>query len=206
MTVDAVLASATPVVEVLGIRHHGPGSARSVLAALDALRPDTVLIEGPADADPLLGFVSSAGMTPPVALLGYATDDPGEAVFWPFAIFSPEWQALRWAAEHRATARFCDLPSTAVLAQKLAKREANAAGGPDDAGEAKAMRRTARPTRSAGPTIPAVRSTAGCRWSRRGSRGIRWRRWPRRLGMTIPSAGGTTSSSRGRPVARTPSR
>ena len=123
MTTTTV-ARAAAVVEVLGIRHHGPGSARSVLAALAALAPDTVLIEGPADADPLLGFVAEAGMVPPVALLGYAVDDPGEAVFWPFAVFSPEWQALRWASSHGAVVRFCDLPSTAVMAEKLNPPEA----------------------------------------------------------------------------------
>ena len=32
---------------VLGIRHHGPGSARSVAAELERLDPDIVLIEGP---------------------------------------------------------------------------------------------------------------------------------------------------------------
>ena len=33
-------------VEVFGIRHHGPGSARSLVAALQAYQPDAVLIEG----------------------------------------------------------------------------------------------------------------------------------------------------------------
>ena len=32
----------TATVDVLGIRHHGPGSARSVARALDELRPDAV--------------------------------------------------------------------------------------------------------------------------------------------------------------------
>ena len=139
------LAKATAVVEVLGIRHHGPGSARSVLAALDALAPDAVLIEGPADADPLIEFVAEAGMVPPVALLGYAAEDPGEAVFWPFAVFSPEWQALRWASGRGAVVRFCDLPSTAVLAERLAAKPASSAepasvpaSDPDDGAASKA--------------------------------------------------------------------
>ncbi len=38
-------------VHVFGIRHHGPGSARSLSAALESLAPDVVLIEGPSDAD-----------------------------------------------------------------------------------------------------------------------------------------------------------
>ena len=55
-----------PVVEVLGVRHHGPGSARSVVAALEAFGPDAVLVEGPADADDLLAWVAAPGMEPPV--------------------------------------------------------------------------------------------------------------------------------------------
>ena len=54
---------------VLGIRHHGPGSARSLLGALDALTPDIVLIEGPSDASELLTYVADAQTEPPVALL-----------------------------------------------------------------------------------------------------------------------------------------
>ena len=109
-------AAAAGRVAVLGVRHHGPGSARSVLAELDRLQPGTVLIEGPADADPLIGLAADPGMTPPVALLAYATGAPRIAAFWPFAVFSPEWQALRWDAAHQAAVRFCDLPSPVLLA------------------------------------------------------------------------------------------
>ena len=41
---------------VYGIRHHGPGSARSVRAALAGQRPDVVLIEGPPEADDLVAL------------------------------------------------------------------------------------------------------------------------------------------------------
>ena len=37
-----------------GIRHHGPGSARSLREALTGLEPDVVLIEGPPEADALI--------------------------------------------------------------------------------------------------------------------------------------------------------
>lgn len=104
------------VTRVFGIRHHGPGSARSLRLALEDFRPDTILIEGPADADPLVGFVTAEGMAPPVALLAYVPDQPARAAFWPYAVFSPEWQALRYAAEHEVPVRFCDLPGSAVLA------------------------------------------------------------------------------------------
>ena len=43
-------------VHLFGIRHHGPGSARSLERALDALDPASVLIEGPPEADAVLPF------------------------------------------------------------------------------------------------------------------------------------------------------
>ena len=87
-------AAAPPPVRVFGVRHHGPGSARALAAALDAYAPDCVLIEGPADADKLIGWAADPAMNPPVALLAWQTDRPANAAFWPMAVFSPEWQAL----------------------------------------------------------------------------------------------------------------
>ncbi|MFJ2664389.1 DUF5682 family protein [Nocardia fluminea] len=109
-------AGAAAVTRVFGIRHHGPGSARSLRHALEEFRPDAILIEGPADADPLVGFVAADTMAPPVALLAYVPDSPAHAAFWPFAVFSPEWQAMRYGVEHAVPVRFCDLPATNVLA------------------------------------------------------------------------------------------
>jgi uncharacterized protein DUF5682 len=117
-------------VHVLGIRHHGPGSARAVAAELAGLKPDAVLIEGPADAGPVLSLAGAAGMRPPVALLAYAPDDPSRSAFWPFAVFSPEWQALTWALEHGVTVRFCDLPA-ANLFGGAKKKGAEPADEPD---------------------------------------------------------------------------
>lgn len=96
------------MITLLGIRHHGPGSARSVRAALEKLRPDCVLVEGPPDADALIPLVADPGMTPPVALLLYLPDDPQKAVYYPFAEFSPEWQAIQYALAHNIPARFMD--------------------------------------------------------------------------------------------------
>lgn len=101
---------------VFGIRHHGPGSARSLRLALAEFRPDTILIEGPADADPLVTYVATDEMTPPVALLAYDPETPSRAAFWPYAVFSPEWQALRYAVEREVPVRFCDLPAGITLA------------------------------------------------------------------------------------------
>lgn len=100
---------------LLGIRHHGPGSARALVAALEELRADCVLIEGPPDADEVIGLVAHQDLRPPVALLVYATDAPARAAFYPFAEFSPEWQAMRWAVARQLPVRFMDLPQANQL-------------------------------------------------------------------------------------------
>ena len=99
-----------------GIRHHGPGSARSVRAALAEQRPDVVLIEGPPEADGLVTLAADEQMRPPVALLGYVPGEAQQAAFWPFAVFSPEWQAIRYALDAGVPVRFCDLPAAHQLA------------------------------------------------------------------------------------------
>ncbi|HEX8022530.1 DUF5682 family protein [Mucilaginibacter sp.] len=98
-------------VHILGIRHHGPGSARNVKAFLETVKPDIVLVEGPPEADAMLQWVSNEGLKPPVALLCYQPDDPQRSVFYPFADFSPEWQAILYARRQNIHVRFMDLPA-----------------------------------------------------------------------------------------------
>ncbi|WP_460447727.1 DUF5682 family protein, partial [Angustibacter aerolatus] len=105
------------VVEVLGVRHHGPGSARSVQQALAELEPDLVVIEGAPELDGLLPLAGDADLVPPVAGLVYAVDAPRRAAFYPLAAFSPEWVAMRWAVHGRVPVRFADLPAVHSLAE-----------------------------------------------------------------------------------------
>lgn len=103
-------------VRLFGIRHHGPGSARSLVHALASYDPDAVLIEGPPDANELLPLASNPGLEPPVALLVYVSDEPRKAVMYPFAKFSPEWQAIQFALSRGRAVRFIDLPHVHRLA------------------------------------------------------------------------------------------
>ena len=106
---------------LLGVRHHGPGSARAVRRALSAYQPQVVLIEGPPEADPLAPLAGAEEMRAPVALLAYpvgTTPAPHRTrgAFWPFGEFSPEWQALRWAVARDVPVRFIDLPAAVRFA------------------------------------------------------------------------------------------
>lgn len=104
---------------LFGIRHHGPGSARSLRDALETLQPDAILIEGPPDAESVLSLLAHEAMTPPVALLIYAPDEPKKAVFYPFAEFSPEWQAARYGLQQNIPVRFMDLPQAHQFGEQV---------------------------------------------------------------------------------------
>lgn len=116
-------------IHLLGIRHHGPGSARNVRTFLQSVKPDIVLVEGPPEADSLLKWVGHAGLKPPVAMLCYQPEDPQRSVFYPFAEFSPEWQAILYAQTQHIPVRFMDLP---ISNQFGLEKEAAAAAAPSD--------------------------------------------------------------------------
>ena len=107
--------------EILGIRHHGPGSARSLLKKLEQMQPDIILIEGPPEAESILPLATEPGMKPPVAILAYEPDKPHNAAYYPFTEFSPEWQAIQFGLSHNIPLRFIDLP----MMHKLVKAEVN---------------------------------------------------------------------------------
>ena len=124
-------ASSSSRVHLFPVRHHSPRSSATLRAFLDAVRPEVVLVEGPCDADPLVGVLVDTSTEPPIAILGYATTGEPCSALWPFAAYSPEWQALRWAAEHRVRARFIDVPVGMSLAHDR-REELDAPGSEPD--------------------------------------------------------------------------
>lgn len=109
----------------LGIRHHGPGSARSVRLALESLRPDCILVEGPPDADNLIPLLADPDIAPPLAILLYLPDSPQSAVYYPFAEFSPEWQAIQFGLKHNIPVRFMDLEQKYQLGREKDEKDEN---------------------------------------------------------------------------------
>jgi hypothetical protein len=87
------------------------------VAALEAMNPDAVLIEGPPDAAEVLALAGAAEMKQPVALLVYPVDAPGARGVLPFAEFSPEWQAIRFGLARGIPVSFMDLPQYHRLAE-----------------------------------------------------------------------------------------
>lgn len=123
-------------VHIFGVRHLSPASAVHLLSYLDALRPRCVLIEGPSDCGSLLAPIASSQVRPPIALLAYTVQLPVRTILYPFADYSPEYQAICWASRNKAEVRFIDLPASASIGQSLrmqdeVSQEEPAAGGRD---------------------------------------------------------------------------
>ena len=111
------------VLKIFGIRHHGPGSARSLLRSLQTFTPDILLIEGPPEATDTVSLLASEEMKPPVALLLYPPDRLDLVAYYPFAIFSPEWQAIQYGIAAETPVRFMDLPQTHQMAERVAEQD-----------------------------------------------------------------------------------
>ncbi|MFJ1706048.1 DUF5682 family protein [Kitasatospora sp. NPDC088346] len=103
---EALAGSARPY--LIGVRHHSPALAAAVPALLDAAGAQVVCVELPTDFQHWLPHLADPQTLAPVALAGAGED--GRLGFYPFADFSPELAAVRWAREHGARVVCCDLP------------------------------------------------------------------------------------------------
>ena len=119
-------------VHILGIRHHGVGSARHVKEELARIKPDMILVEGPPELTDVLSVVGREGLVPPVAIMVYNSDEPKESTFYPFAEFSPEWVAIEYANKHNIPVRAVDLPAAVSLAKRASKIETPGESNPGD--------------------------------------------------------------------------
>lgn len=103
---------------IFGVRHLSPGASHHLLEFLEEKKPKCVLIEGPSDASYLIPQITTKGIKLPIALLAYTTELPIETILYPYANYSPEYQAIKWANKRKITVRFIDLPANALLKLK----------------------------------------------------------------------------------------
>lgn len=103
-------------VNFFGIRHLSPAGAFYLRKFLDEVRPQTVLIEAPSDFEDTSADIVRAETKPPFAILAYTTHAPVRTILYPFAEYSPEYQAILWCKKNGAEFRFMDLPSKVFLA------------------------------------------------------------------------------------------
>ncbi|MDR0271126.1 DUF5682 family protein, partial [Paenibacillus sp.] len=102
-------------VHLFGVRHLSPAGAFHVVDYLEQLQPTAVLIEGPSDATSEIVHLTNGSTKPPVAILAFTDELPVRTVLWPFAVYSPEYQAMLWARKQGAYCAFIDLPSSSTV-------------------------------------------------------------------------------------------
>ena len=108
---------------IFGVRHFSPAGAYYVREYLDKAKPKIVLIEGPSDFNDLMSEIVGKNVSPPIAIMAYTLEAPIQTIVYPFAEFSPEYQAILWAKENKVECRFCDLPSSIFLGIENAKEK-----------------------------------------------------------------------------------
>ena len=122
------------------VRHHSPSCAALVRELIREVRPEAVLIEGPADFNDRLEELYLPHRLP-IALYSYVQVEAPQGfegelptlrrgAYYPFCVYCPEWQALGAAREVGAEVRFIDLPWAAITAMtRGAEREHRYADG-----------------------------------------------------------------------------
>ena len=108
---------------VFGIRHLSPGGAWHLRQFLTEKSPRLVLVEGPSDLNDQMTDITRRETAPPIAILAYTKEAPVRTILYPFAEYSPEYQAIVWCKEHGAECRFMDLPSDVFLAMPSGRQD-----------------------------------------------------------------------------------
>lgn len=103
----ALAGSRTPW--LFGVRHHSPACAAALPPLLDALAPAAVAIELPEDLESWLPWLGHPKAVAPLAVAGVSVRGE-ELGFYPFADFSPELVAIRWARARGVPVHAIDLP------------------------------------------------------------------------------------------------
>jgi Mg-chelatase subunit ChlD len=95
---------------LFGVRHHSPACSIALPALLAKLKPTAIAIEMPADLAPWIEWLGHPDAEAPLAVAAVSEggDDLG---FYPFADFSPELVAIRWARAAEIPVHAIDLPA-----------------------------------------------------------------------------------------------
>lgn len=95
---------------LIGVRHHSAALAKCMVALLEKRSPDVILLELPPEFESWLPWLAHPETKAPVALAGCPEAMTSRLSFYPFADFSPELVAIRWAFCNSVPVELIDLP------------------------------------------------------------------------------------------------
>lgn len=107
--VEELAACTTPW--LFGVRHHSPACATALPPLLDKLKPTVIALEMPADLGHWIEWLGHPEADAPLAV-GAVGKHGGDLGFYPFADFSPELVAIRWARANKVPVVAIDLPAS----------------------------------------------------------------------------------------------
>ncbi len=102
-------------VNYFGIRHLSPISGHFLIQYLNQVKPQVVLIEGMEDASIQIETILNQHNQLPISLLAYTETEQIDAIFFPLAEYSPEYQGLKWANDNQKISQFIDLSSSQIF-------------------------------------------------------------------------------------------
>ncbi len=114
------------------VRHHSAAVARCLETVISERKPKVVFVEGPAEAQELIPFVTDSQTKPPIAIYSSYRDDnnvlglagiaspaadipPRFGCWYPLLAYSPEYVAMQTANRIGADVIFIDLPHHALI-------------------------------------------------------------------------------------------
>ena len=94
------------------VRHHSPVCAFHLKKIIDEFKPETILIEGPSDANFLMEYMIDENTTAPFCIYSSYIDKSKEKCrsYYPFLDYSPEFVAIKKSHELKINCSFIDMP------------------------------------------------------------------------------------------------
>ena len=117
---SSILDLNSPVI-FFPVRHHSPTCARLIRELASKIKPAAILIEAPFDFNDQIDELFLDHQLP-IAIYSYVrlSNDTRRGAFYPFCVYSPEWQALQIANELEIPVEFIDLPWAEIAGIALA--------------------------------------------------------------------------------------
>ena len=94
------------------VRHHSPACAFHLKKIIDEFKPETILIEGPSDANFLMEYMIDENTIAPFCIYSSYIDKSKEKCrsYYPFLDYSPEFVAIKKSHELKINCSFIDMP------------------------------------------------------------------------------------------------
>ena len=94
------------------VRHHSPACAFHLKKIIDEFKPETILIEGPSDANFLMEYMIDENTIAPFCIYSSYIDKSKEKCrsYYPFLDYSPEFVAIKKSNELKINCSFIDMP------------------------------------------------------------------------------------------------